>query len=123
MLAGAFVMSEAGGMAVQAAWGSDWVGQGGAVFPDLEAARAVMRGRLRASLRWVDPSWRGCLMRSAGAELLARVATEGRDALAEGKPWRGRIGPMWVTLAPWEESGPLGPSSGCNGSQGPERAR
>lgn len=102
-------MSEAGCMAVQAAWGSDWVGQGGAVFPDLEVTRAALRGRLRASLRWVKPSSRGCLMRRAGSELDARIATEGRDALSEGKPWSGRSGPLWVSLTPWREPCPVGP--------------
>lgn len=85
------------------AWGSDWVGMAYAVLPDMEACLGALRGSLRRSLRVVAPGQRGCLLRSAGKELQGRVTTEGCAALAEGRPWRGESGPVWVSLTPHKD--------------------
>ena len=92
-------------MAVQVAWGSDWVGQAAAVFPDLEAVRAALRCSLRRALRVLPPSWRGCLLKRAAGELEARMLTECPDALAEGKPWHASSGPVWISVLPWNGLG------------------
>jgi hypothetical protein len=81
-------------------WGSDWAGQAGATLPDVDAACQALRGSVRRTLRWIGPSWRGCLMKRACRELRARMDTEARERLAAGQRWDAVSGPIWVTLIP-----------------------
>jgi hypothetical protein len=91
------------------------VGQAGATVPDVDTALVALRRSLRRSLRWLAPSWRGCVLKRSATQLQARVVSEGWAAASAGQPWRAASGPVWVSLVPVEgkhEKAPHRPGNG-----------